>query len=613
MLALVPILASSNATSGFVFSLLVILGAAAAVSVILPALSRFGRVELPAIPGYLIVGAIVGALGLATPETGSSSVQQISDLAIVLLMFTIGMHLDVESIRGGMIRIFTVGGIATVLISLVGWGIAMVFGLSAPAALVVAMALSMSSTAVVLGILNAKRELHRVHGRLCVGISLTQDLISVAVLGLLPPIAIWATGRVVGHAPELMEKATGLPKWAETLSSGLLALGGITLMLWFGRFLLPKLLKEASRGGNTEALLVISAAAALASAVLTNVLGFGTALGAFLAGFLLSATPFRHQLAGQLSPMRDLFMAVFFTAVGVQINLGATVANLWIIVLAAIALFVVKALITAGSCWVGGATAPVAALTGIMLAQAGEFSLVVLQQGNTQGIIDDKALSIVTALVVVSLIVTEPLTDHLRPHLAKLYRIRPAKWITTPALREAHERVGSGHASDAGAMVSLDANGAVIPAARPAKVIIAGFGVVGRNVAEHLAAYNMTYTVIEMNPRTVETQSKLGHVTVFGDVCNPDVLESAGLHDADAIILTIPDDDATLVACRLIRAKREDIFIAVRTTYLSQAIAATDLGANHVTIEEVVTAQDMATKLVTQLGKRLAKPTTPHL
>lgn len=606
-------LASSAPNSGFVVGLLVILGAAAFMSIFLR------RLHLASIPGYLIIGAIIGAANIIPPSaTGEASgVGQISDLAIVLLMFTIGMHMDVEAIRGGMVRILAVGAGSTTAAILIGWPVAIALGLSAPAALATSMALAMSSTAVVLGLLNARREVHRVHGRLCVGIALTQDLMSIGILAILPLLALWATGRPAGPEPAIIHQAAGdLPGWVDKLARAMLALGGITLMVWFGRVLLPRMLREAGRDGNTEALLVVSAAAALGAAVLTNVLGFGSPLGAFLAGFLLSSTQFRSQLAGQLSPMRDLFMAVFFTAVGVEMNLGAALSHWWIILLGLMALMTLKASIIGFSCWAGGATAPAAALTGVLLCQGGEFSLVVLQEAQGKGIVSADAQSVVVAIVVLSLIATTPLSDTLRPYLGRLARIRPARGITSPAFRDPHEQARPAvHAAAGDSLNGTAPDVSAVPSGPPKKprVIIAGFGVVGRNIGEHLAAYGMDYTIVEMNPRTVERQGKLGRAGVFGDISNSDVLESAGIEDADAVILTIPDDDATLRAIRTIRERRPDVYIAARTTYLSQAITATEHGADHITVEEVVTAQDMATKVVNQLGKRLVKPATPHL
>lgn len=138
-------------------------------------------------------------------------------------------------------------------------------------------------------------------------------------------------------------------------------------------------------------------------------------------------------------------------------------------------------------------------------------------------------------------------------------------------------------------------------------MIIAGFGVVGRNLAEHFAAAGIPYVVIELNPETVVRQQKLGRSFIFGDIANPDVLESAGVRGAAAVIITIPDDESVLRACRTIREMSSSVFIAARTTYLSRAIAATEMGADYVCVEEVVTAQDMAKQVMERLARRLVE------
>lgn len=605
-----------------VLDMLVVLGAAAVISVLLK------RLKLASIPGYLLVGALINALPLSLIGS-QDNVEQISNIAIILLMFTIGLHLDVESIRSGMVPILAVGAASTLLTGLLLWPLGLPFGLTAPAALAVALALSMSSTAVVLGILQQRKEVHLLHGRLCIGISIMQDLMSIAMLAALPVLAAWhrrvapaiadaAAVASVGAAAG-PDGSAGMAPWLQLVTTACVALGGIVTMLAFARYVLPHLLREASRGGNTEGLLVASAGAGLAAAMITAQLGFGPALGAFLAGFMLSSTPFRHQLVGQLAPMRDLFMAVFFTAVGVQLQLHAVLEYWWVIAIAVALTLAVKGGAIGLCVWLGGATAPIAALTAALLAQAGEFSLVILKEGQTLGVVDDRVMGVAIPLVVVSLILTSPAADLARRHQGRLARIGPARWILARGLRE-H---GHGHASHSPhpphsaspAAAAGDAAagedgvapaGAAAPAPAPRHVIVAGFGIVGRNLAEHLAAAGIPFTVVELNPGTVTRQTQLGRSTVFGDITNPDVLESAGLATAEAVMLTIPDDDATLRACETIRRIRPDVFIAARTSFLSRAMTALELGADQVTIQEVVTAQDMAVKVMGELKKRYA-------
>lgn len=628
-----------------VLDVLYLLAAAAVVAVV----SR--RVHLPTIPGYLIIGALIGPHAAKLVQT-DEGIKEIGDLAIILLMFTIGMHMDLDGIRSGMVRILSVGVLSTVGVVAVGVPVGMAFGLSAPVALTVAMALSMSSTAVALGVLNQRREMHLLHGRLAVGIELVQDLLSVAMLGALPAIAAWAGAQGVGlddHASEL--HSTGLTETVTLLSNGLLKFGGLGVFLAFARYVLPRALKEASQGGGAEQLLVVSAAVALGAAGLTWYLGFGPVLGAFLAGFMLASTPFRYQLAGQLSPLRDLFMAVFFTSVGMSMDLMQVAQNWWIILLGLGALLVLKTSIIGFTTWACGATAGVSAAVAFLLGQAGEFSLVVVQEAGNQKILSDKVSGVVIAITVLSLVVATPWYDLTKRIVPRLQKVPTAKWIAKHTLRD-HLNLGSAKAATsaeiaksvlpgsggvAGERVRHESVGATnagtngtaeplpgVHAGAPVTgggvhgqtdlrkhVIIAGFGVVGRNIAEHFAAASIPYTVVELNSVTVKKQASLGRKTVYGDVANPDVLEEAGIHHAEAVILTIPDDEATLRACQAVRASSPDVFIAARTSYLSKAIAATELGADYVTVEEVVTAQDMAKHVMNRLSKRVAAKAAP--
>lgn len=592
----------SASGASLVRDMLVILGAAAIISVLLH------RLRLASIPGYLIVGAIIGSLphtwGIIGEER--AGVEQIQEIAIILLMFTIGLHLEIEAIKTGMVPILIVGAASTIGTSLLLWPLGMIFHLSAPAALGVAMALSMSSTAVVLGLLQQRKEVHLLHGRLCIGISIMQDMLSIAVLASLPILAVWHGVRPADDAIAV----GGAEKVMALASHAGLAIGGIILMIGFAHYLLPTLLREASKDGNTEALLVVSAGAGLGAAVLTTALGFGPALGAFLAGFMLSSTPFKYQLAGQLAPMRDLFMAVFFTAVGVQLNIQTALSHWWIVLIAVVLVMGVKGVVIGVCTWFGGATAVIGGLTGMLLSQAGEFSLVILAEGEKRGLIEAEAKGVIIPLVVISLMLTEPaanLSRRLSPRLAK---IKPARWLASPALRERAARHAV-HEATGTTWIGAAHDGEVVRR----HVIIAGFGVVGRNLAEHFAAREIPYTVIELNPDTVVRQQQLGKTTVFGDATNPDVLESAGIESAEAIVMTIPDDEATVRACRVVRQIRPDVFIAVRAGYLGRAIAAHEGGADHVTIEEVVTAQDMAVKVVAELERRFAnrEKQTPHM
>jgi CPA2 family monovalent cation:H+ antiporter-2 len=543
--------------------LVVIMAAAALIAVV----AR--RLRLALIPGYLVVGALVGphALGfVGHPETAEA----VSHLAVILLMFTIGLHMDVGGMRRLIGPVLACGLGAALVVTALGWPVGAIFGLSPPAAIAVGGALAMSSTAVVVKTIQERRDLHRPYGRIVFGALLVQDLLAVALLGGVSLLAAWAG---------LDEAAPGAV--ALRLLAGI---AGVALMLLIGRALLPRLLEAAARTASGEVLIVVSAAVALCAAATSTYLGFSAELGAFLAGFLLASTPFRFQIAGQLMPMRDLFMAVFFTTVGLELDLLMVVQG-WSIVLPALAaLLAIKALVNATAAWLAGTPGPTAVLTGIALANAGEFSIVLLAAAGAAGVVSPTTEAQVIGVIVCALILT-PSMITLAPRVAARFAgIGPSRLFG---------RLGS-----AGGM-HLEESGD--ESAPPPHVIIAGYGVVGRAVADRFARACIPFCVIEMNPETVRKQSRLGRSIIYGDVSNPAVLESAGVARAVAVVLTIPDHEALFRACPLIRSLAPGAIIAARTSYLSQAMVLHTLGADLVTIEEVATAEAMASQVLARL------------
>ncbi|MEL6795973.1 MAG: NAD-binding protein, partial [Planctomycetota bacterium] len=347
-----------------------------------------------------------------------------------------------------------------------------------------------------------------------------------------------------------------------------------------GITLLPRLLAEAARDSTNELLLVLSAALGLGTAVLTAYLDLSPELGAFLAGFLLAGTPFRFQLSGMIGPMRDLFMAVFFTAVGLQLNMGAIGPIWWVILIAFVLVTVLKFITIGGSAWLLGAPPAVAVTTGVTLAQAGEFTLVIMGFATAAGIFAGLEIvpSAMIAVVFLSLLTTPPLMA-----TARLLGSSAVGWPQAPWFKR-------------GTFARSSQDTAATDQQR--RVVIAGFGPVGRSLAEKFLKRGVELSVIELNRKTVEKQMGLGRRIVYGDATNPEVLESAGVSTADAIVLTIPDDDAMLRACKVIRNMNKSAFIAARTNYLSKAFLARELGANHVTVEELATAEAMAEQVL---------------
>lgn len=600
MSAWTPILLLAQATPGapaghsIALELLAILAAAALVALLLRNLPQV------MIPGYLIAGAIIGPHAARVVQ-GPGETESISQLSTVLLMFTIGLHLDMGGVRGGLAPAAIITAAATAMIVAIGWPIAELLGLPQPAALGVAMAMSISSTAVVLRVLEQRRELHRVHGRLTFSVLLIQDLVALAIMASVPVLAAWTRAGEAGSAASgASGTLPGLPSSQVLIARACLAVGGIALLIVLGRTAMPRMLRAAA--GSGETLLIVSSALALGAAVVTAGLGFSPELGAFLAGFLLASTPFRYQLAGQLVPLRDLFLAVFFTTLGLDLPLAVVMHDWWIVLLGVLAVVSLKSSVIAFSSWACGASAGVAVYAGLAMAQGSEFSLVILSQLRARDVLTERAAGHVIAVVVVTLILTPGMVQLARWAARRATRIPPARWVRSSELRvEARPAEGPAAGED----------GDVPP---KATAIIAGFGPVGRAVADDLEKRGVKATIIELNPKTVERQHGLGRTIIYGDASNPEVLDKAGLATAKAAILTMPDEEAVLRACRLIRTLRPDIFIAARLNALSKALQAMQLGADHTVVEELATADAMAREVMMKLTQREAgEDTGPRL
>jgi monovalent cation:H+ antiporter-2, CPA2 family len=302
-------------------------------------------------------------------------------------------------------------------------------------------------------------------------------------------------------------------------------------------------------------------------------------------------------------------MAIFFTVIGMKVNPVLLADHWWVIPLAVLAIASIKWLVIGGTGWLLGMSAPAAVLTGAYLATASEFTLVILGAGSAAGVLSAELYGACVAVVILSLLcspISLTLGHRLVPR-AQTWRL--AGLFVAPGLRDdsAEPPSAKQSASTSGPdPASHDGNGVngSIPAPRPIHVVIAGFGPVGRSLAESFDKLGMTYTVIDLNPRTAIRQGSLGRSIVYGDVTNPDVLERAGVTEADAVCLTIPDGDAVLRACSAIRQLAPSVYIAARTNFLSQALRAKTLGADHVIVEEIATAKAMEREVIERIKSR---------
>lgn len=549
-----------GASQGFELDLMIVLACAAVITLVL---SRF---RVATIPGYLIAGVLIGpgALGLVSDP---GSIEAVGHYALIVLMFAIGMHLDVSSLKHGAVSIVSTGVITTLSATGLIWAILAPSPLGSKGALAVGMGFALSSTAVVLRLMSQKRKLHTANGRASLGVLLIQDLIVIVYLSVLPLLAI-VPGEGEGAAEQ---------EGMGTITSAALAIVVITTLILIGRRAIPKLLQEAARFGGQEVMLVLTAAIALSAALITSSLGLSAELGAFIAGFLLASTPFRHELSGQLNPIRDIFMALFFTAIGLQVDIEVLLPIWWIIPTGVLALIVLKALNIAIVARLCGAETALSFRMGMTLAQSGEFSIVVFAVAHELGLISAEHTSILISIVIASLIVT------------------PTVMGMGTRTGELAQRVLGKPIGKLPVLLREDESHVPVPVKR---VIVAGYGIIGRTCVERLEAKGVQCVVIELNQGTVQRLKREGRSAVFGDIANPEVLESAGIEHARVIVLAMPDSDSTMRAIRAIRALDPKIHIVVRVSMQPRAAIAEALGADLVVVEETVAADVLANKVM---------------
>ena len=558
-----PILAAGAHEVGVVADLVIVLGAATVMALVMR------RLGVAVIPAFLLAGIVLGPRALAlVPDPGKLGA--ISQLAIVVLLFGIGLELHLSTLRGRATQLLGTALLACGACVLVGWGIVAAFGFAAPHALLVAMALSLSSTAVVLKELARRRQLHHPVGRFSIAILVVQDLAVVVMLAVLPLLASWAG-----------LEARGGGSFAG-VGDVLLRLLAVAAIVGGSRWLIVPLLKEALRGGGPELLLLVGLAYALGIAWATEALGFSLEMGAFLAGFVLSGTRFRHELSNQVVPVRDLFLAVFFTTLGMQVD-PALVLDSWFAVLAAAAvLMLAKAAIIGVSCWLFGAPPSVSAVVGLSLAQAGEFSLVLLGAATGIGLLGQAGYGLLVGVVVLSLLAT-PSVMALGRRLAKgMVEWRAAPWLRASAAAEDDDESE--------------------PRCPP--VVIGGFGPVGQRLALDLEEAGIAYRVIELNARTVDLLHEQNRSAVLGDVASEGVLLGAGLPDARALVLTVPDPEGAAGACVIARRLKPDLHITVRTAFAASAPMLRGVGADEVVVDEMAAGDRLAALVMASLETR---------
>lgn len=518
------------------------------------------RAKLPATVGFLITGILCGPslLGIVDDQ---HSVDILAELGVALLLFTIGMELSGEALArlkkpvflGGSLQI----GLTIAIVALVAPDKA-----SIQSGIFMGCLVALSSSAIVLRMLQEKGTTDTPHGRLSLAILVFQDIMVAPMLLAVPLLA----GKV-GLVPETILMAVG-----RTIA----IFGGVLL---FARYGLPRLMAAVVRTRARELLLLTTLGLCMGLALLTQWLGLSLSLGAFLAGLLLARSEYSMSVVSGVLPYRDVFMSLFFISVGMLLDFNYLIDHLWVVLASAALFIIIKALLTLPAVLVQGYPLRTAIIVALTLAQVGEFAFVLGAQGLSFGLITQGQYQQFLAMSILTMMLT-PGMMFMAPKIAKkasrfsLKGIRSADAeITDEEELQANEKNLHNH------------------------LIIVGFGISGKHLAQAAQKAGIDYEILEMNPDTV-TRFKDKEPIMHGDASHPLVLEHLGIRQARVIAIVISDPAAVRSITAEARNLSSSVHIVARTRFLGEVEPLQKLGANDVIAEELESSMEVFSRVL---------------
>ncbi len=512
----------------------------AIMSASLVAIVLLRRLRLPNIIAYLVAGAVVGPHLTGWVEQ-PADFAFLAEFGVVFLLFSLGLEFSLPKLVALRGSVFGLGGIQVAFCTLAFGGAVWLWGASLEAAVIIAGALALSSTAIVTRELSDLRQVHSRHGQLAIGVLLFQDLAAVLFLILVPVLG--------GDSTVSLGQALG---WA-------LAKGAIltALLLAIGKFLLPPLYREIALARSEEVFVLVTLVIVMLAAWMTHSFNLSMALGGFAIGMMLGESPFRHQINSDIRSFKDILMGLFFITIGMNLQIQLVLEFWPRILLFVILLVLVKAILIGIMVKVFGDSRETALKTGLNLAQAGEFGLALLALGVMHGVLPDDQASFIILVSVFSMAVSPFLIRH-SDRLADVLESLLGSDSAPPPEPDLAALPGHDH------------------------VIIGGFGRVGQTVARLLDANDVPYIAIDQDLKVVSNERDQNQNVIYGDCTNIEILRSCNIQNASLAILTFSSIEVASNAVEHIRADGITVPIIVRCREQGNFAQLLSLGADHV-------------------------------
>ncbi|MEP1306837.1 MAG: cation:proton antiporter [Balneola sp.] len=510
------------------------------------------KIKLVPIVGFLIAGVIIGpnALGLVQDQ---ELVDMLAEIGIILLLFTIGIEFSLEKLARIRSAIFIGGGLQVLLTVVSVVGIFLLLNIDWKIGIYTGFLVALSSTAIILGLLSEQNKTDTPTGRLSLAVLIFQDFAIIAMVLLIPLLS--------GESGSTVDILLVLGK------AVLLIIGIIVL----ARKIVPWILEKVAQTRRQELFLLTVMAICFGTAALTNLADVSLALGAFLAGLVVSESHYSDHALSEILPLKTIFNAVFFVSVGMLLDVKFVIEYPLLLLGIASGVLLLKFILSSVSLLVLGYPIRIAAASGIVLAQIGEFSFVLERAGRKAGLepggYGEIGSQIFIAVSVILMLLT-PLFLKISPKVGELLSKTPLKKLGEKRKKNSESKTS----------ITLEDH-----------VILVGYGPAGRNLARILTETNIQFIVIEMNPKSVNEMNELGINAIYGDATRAHILEHAQIEQAKLCVIAINDPDANPRIIKLAKYLNPTLQVIVRTRYLAQAEAMQIAGADIVVPEEMET------------------------
>jgi CPA2 family monovalent cation:H+ antiporter-2 len=515
----------------------------------IPIIYLFNKLNLPSIIGFIVTGVLIGPNFLKI-ITDSEGINQFAEIGVALLLFTIGIEISFNNFIKNFKEILIMGGLQVILTIFAGFIFGITIGFNVQQSIFLGFLVTQSSTAIILKMLNDRDEIETPQGKIATGILVFQDLMILPMMLLIPILSV-----------------SGDSSFLDAIYRLLFSFVLIIIIFIIARFLMPHILYLLIQIQMRDVFIIGIIVLSLGTAFITQYFGLSFAIGAFIAGLIISETDYTHQVIGDIVPFKEVFTSFFFISFGMLLNLQLILAEPMKIILLTLAIIISKMIIIALIILFQRYPLRIASLTGLYLSQIGEFSFVLLLKGKEAHIFSDNFSNYFVSLSLFTMFIS-PLLLQISPYItSKIPHLEKAK------IEDYIERLKN-------------------------HVIIIGYGLNGKNVAKVLKEANIPYVIIEANPKSVLHAKKEGEKIINGDATKKEVLEHMHIKSAKVVVVAISDSMATRIIVRLVKELNPDVFLIVRTRYVKDVDDLVKLGADEVIPEEFETSIQILSRVL---------------